>query len=139
MKVFLLISFSFFCLFVRAQAVKADKVPAEVKNAFAKAHPGVNASWEKEDGNFEAEYKQDGKTMSSVMDKSGEVLETETDIPASELPAEAKRYLSEHFKNAKVKEASRVVKANGEVSFEARVNKQDVVFDANGKFIKLEK
>ena len=48
-----------------AQKVKAAEVPAAVKDAFAKKYPGAKAEWEKEDGNYEAEF--DGKVEGSVL------------------------------------------------------------------------
>jgi hypothetical protein len=120
-----------------SQKLNADKVPGATKNAFEKAHPGSTASWEKEDGNYEVNFTEDGKTMSCVIDKNGTILETEADMAVNELPAEATKYLSQHYKNMKVKEASKIVKRDGAVNYEAFVNKKDVIFDANGRFIKI--
>ena len=74
--------------------------------------------------------------MSCVIDHSGTILETETDIPVSELPTEAVLYLKTHYKGHKVKEASKIVKQNGEVNYEAMVKDRDVMFDVNGKYLK---
>ena len=38
------------------QKLKASKVPAIVKESFAKQFPGATAKWEKEDGKFEAGF-----------------------------------------------------------------------------------
>ena len=43
-----------------AQKLDASKVPAGVKAAFTKQYPGVTAKWEKEDGKYEASFKQGG-------------------------------------------------------------------------------
>jgi uncharacterized protein (DUF2147 family) len=138
-KVFIVLFISAGALTAFGQKLNADKVPAAAKAAFSKAHPGITGTWEKEKGNYEIEFKDAGKKMSCVIDKSGNIIETETDIAVTELPATVLTYMKEHYKGAKIKEAARIVKGNGEINFEAEVNGKDVVFDANGKFIKEEK
>ena len=121
---------------VSAQKMDAAKVPATVKATFAKAYPKATATWELEDKNYEAGFKQDGKTITVVIDTKGTLLETETDITMSDLPKAAAEYLSVHYKGKKVKETAKIVKANGEVNYEAEVNKVDVIFDSKGGFLK---
>lgn len=121
------------------QKLKEVQVPAATKTAFQKLYPGVPARWDKEDENYEANFKQDGKTMSAIIDKNGTIVETETMIPVSDLPASISAYMKEHYKGIKVKEAAKIVKANGDVHYEAEITHRDILFDANGKFIKEEK
>jgi hypothetical protein len=118
------------------QKLKESQVPAATRAAFAKQYPGIKGSWEKENGNYEANFKQAGKTMSAVIEKNGTIVETETAIPVSDLPQSASAYIKEHYKGAKIQEAAKIVKAGGEVNYEAEINHKDVVFDAKGKFIK---
>jgi Putative beta-lactamase-inhibitor-like, PepSY-like len=126
-------------LSVCGQKLKESQVPAATRTAFQKEHPNTNAGWEKEGVNYEANFKMDGKSMSSVIDKNGTVLETETDIPVSDLPQSARAYIKEHYKGANVKGAAKIQKSSGKVNYEAEVNGKDIVFDANGKFLKEEK
>ena len=119
-----------------AQKLDASKVPASVKAAFAKQYPGVTAKWEKEDGNYEVNFKQNGNTMSVLYEANGTMKESEMDIKVSDLPATVQAYVKEHYKGKVVKEAAKITKANGTVNYEAEVNGKDVIFDANGKFIK---
>lgn len=119
-----------------AQKLKESEVPSAVISAFQKKYPSTQAKWEKEKGNYEVNFKKEGKTMSAVIDKAGTILETETDIAVNELPQTAQSYLKTHYKNAKIKEAAKIVKASGEVNYEGEVNGRDVIFDTNGKFIK---
>jgi len=121
------------------QKLKESQVPAAAKTAFQKKYPNTNATWEKEGKNYEVNFKQDGKTMSSVIDKNGTIIETETDMAVKDLPQSAQNYLKGHYKDAKIREAAKIVKANGEVNYEALVNGKDVMFDANGNFIKTAK
>ncbi len=118
------------------QKLKESQVPVEVKSAFQKQYPSITASWDKEDANYEANFKQNGKAMSTVIDKNGTIVETETDIPVSELPKEVQDYMKTHYTGIKIEEAARIVKANGDVNYEAEVHHKDVVFDAKGKFVK---
>src|SRR4029079_2966470 len=98
--------------------------------------PNLKASWDKEDANYEANFKENGKAMSTVIDKNGTIVETETDIPVTNLPKTAQDYVKKNYPGAKVTEAAKIVKANGDVNFEAEVHHKDVVFDSSGKFIK---
>lgn len=138
MKSFLLTGIAIFlCFSVFAQKLNTDKVPQAVKNAFKKTHPNASASWEWEDANYEANFKEEGKTMSCVISKQGTILETETVISYDQLPAGAKKYLNEHYKAKKWKEVARVVKANGDVNYEVDIAGKDVLFNSKG--IHLEK
>jgi len=121
------------------QKLKESQVPAAAKAAFQKQYPNTKAGWEKEDANYEVNFRQNGKSMSSVIDKNGTILETETDISVSNLPQSAQAYIKEHYKGAKIKEAAKIVKASGEVNYEALINGKDVMFDRNGNFIKVAK
>jgi len=118
------------------QKLKESQVPAAARAAFIKQYPGVKGSWEKENGNYEVNFKQAGKTMSAVIEKNGTIVETETDIPVTDLPRAVRDYMKAHYAGVKVKEAAKIVKANGDVNYEAEVNHKDVIFDVNGKFIK---
>jgi hypothetical protein len=117
------------------QKVKESAVPAGAKQAFTGKFPGIAATWEKEDGNYEVSFKKDGKSMSQLITAKGVVEETETDIAVTELPEAARTYLQQHYKGAKIKESAKIEKA-GRIEYEAEVNGKDVIFDANGTFIK---
>jgi hypothetical protein len=58
--------------------------------------------------------------------------------PVSALPAGVDIYVKRQYKSS-INEASKKTKANGEINYEAEVNKQALVFDKEGKFIKVEK
>lgn len=119
-----------------AQKLNASKVPAAVKAAFAKQYPGITAGWEKENGKYEVNFKQRGNTMSALYEANGSLLETEMDIKIADLPATVKAYVKEHYKGKTVKEAAKITRADGTLNYEAEVGGKDVIFDANGKFLK---
>jgi hypothetical protein len=119
-----------------AQKTDVSKVPVTVKNAFEKAYPGVTAKWEKEDGNYEVSFKQSGSDMSVVIDAKGSILQTEMGISSTKLPSSALDYVKAHYKGKNIKESAKITKADGTVNYEAQVAGKDVIFDANGKFLK---
>ena len=121
---------------VFAQHIKDAAVPDAVKTAFKKAHSSVKASWEKEGKNYEAGFKKDGHTMSALMMPDGTLLETETDITASELPAPVREELKKKFGGKKITEYARIEKASGEVNYEAEINGKDELFNENGKYLR---
>ena len=123
-------------LAVSAQKIDASKVPAPVKEAFAKKYSGIVPTWEKENGKFEAGFKQGGNTMSALFEANGTMTESEVDIKVSELPATILAYVKEHYKGATIKEGAKITKADGSINYEAEVNGKDVIFDAHGNFIK---
>ena len=119
-----------------AQKIDASKVPTAVKQAFAKAHPNVTVKWEKEDGKYEAGFKTGTLTISELYTAAGIMEETETDIEVSQLPAPVLTYVKENYKGKTIKEGAKIVKADGTIIYEAEVGGKDVLFDANGKFLK---
>lgn len=125
-------------LFISASvfAQKKDDAPAAAKTAFAKAYPGVKGVWEKEDGNYEVTFETGGKKMSAIYDAKGAFKESEVEMEASQLPAIVSTYMSQHYKGITVKGAAKITKADGSINYEAAIKGKDVLFDANGKFIK---
>jgi len=115
------------------QNLKESQVPAA---AFEKKYPAMKGSWDKEDANYEVNFRQEGKSMSALIENSGTIVEIETGISINDLPESVGKYMEKHYAGIKIKEAARVVKANGDTNYEAEANHKDVVFDANGKFIK---
>ena len=121
-------------------ASKNVAVPDAAKTAFTKAFPGSSKiTWEKEGKDYEVNFMQGVNKMSAVYDHSGLLKETEQVIQPDQLPATITAWIAEHRKGSKPTEAAKITKANGEINYEAEVNKKDLVFDASGKFIKEEK
>jgi hypothetical protein len=126
-------------LLSRAQKLDSSQVPAAVKISFVKQYPGVKAKWEKENGQYEASFKKEAKQQSVLYTAAGMLTETETDIRIDALPSRIVPYVKAHYKNAAVKEASRIVKAGGGINYEAGINKLDLLFDEKGNFIRAVK
>ena len=116
-------------------------VPAVVKTALSKKYPAATkVTWEKEAGNYEANWGGKGGEDNSVQfTPKGDFIEIVNAIPVSQLPAPVLAYVKEHYKGAKITEAGRVTDAKGKISYEAEVNRKDIIFDENGNFVKVEK
>lgn len=136
-KIFIMtVVISAICLKGFSQKLKESEVPSAVKASFEKIYPGISAKWEKEKGNYEAEFKKDGKSMSTLIEPSGTMLETEISIKESELPAAAKSYLKTNYKDRHIKGTAKITGSDGGVTFEAEIDGKDVIFDSTGKFLK---
>ena len=103
LSAFLLISFMAF-----TQKVTPEKVPAPVKQAFAKKFPAAtNVKYEMENKDYEISFKNKGTEMSVNFDPSGKWLETETEIKISDLPKEVSASVANNFAGFKISEASK--------------------------------
>lgn len=122
-----------------AQKVKESEVPTAVKEAFKKSYKDAKeVKWEKEGANFEAEFEIGETDQSVVFDAMGHLVETEVEIKVDELPAGVKDYVAKNYKNAKIKEATKIIDAKGTVTYETEIKDKDLIFDSAGKFIKEE-
>jgi len=140
------------CFGAKAQKLKEAQVPSAVKEAFAKQFPNIkDTDWEKEGQNYEAEFEvkrvnmENGKSVkssvekSAVFDATGQMLQVEEEIPASQLPAAVRDYVTKNLGGKKIAEAAKITDAKGTVTYEAEVNKEDYIFDSGGNFLLKEK
>ena len=116
-------------------------VPTIVKTALQNKYADAkNVTWEKEKGNYEANWGgKSGEDNSVQYTPSGKFIEEVKAISTDQLPANITAYVKEHYKGAKITEAGKVTDANGKISYEAEVNKKDLIFDDKGNFVKAEK
>ena len=139
-KTILLVALVSVALYVNAQKTTEADVPAAVKTEFKSLYADVkDAKWEKEKGNYEANFKKGTTEMSVTIDASGKLLETETTIAATALPKAASDYITKNLAGKKVKEASQIKDATGKITYEAEVDEVDYTFDDKGNFLKKEK
>ena len=139
-KALALLMFAGSVVLVNAQRLKEIEVPAAVKSALQKKYAEAKGvQWEKEKGNYEANWGGKSKEDNSVQFTStGNFIETVKAIPVSQLPAPVLAYVKAHYKGAKITEAGKVTDAKGKLSYEAEVNKKDIIFDDKGNFVKEE-
>lgn len=119
-----------------SQKIDAVKVPAPVKESFARQFPGATPKWEKEDGKYEAGFKQNGLEISALFEANGTMTESEIEIAIAELPSVVKDYIKTHYNGATIKEAAKITPATGKIEYEAAIKGKDIIFDINGNFIK---
>lgn len=136
-KIFLLATVAFISAGAFAQKITADKVPATVKKALQKQFPAVtHVKWEKENEDYEASFDSNQQHYSLLINSAGNVIETELEIKIKDLPSGIKGYIQQHYPGEKIKEAARITDQAGQVKYEAEVKGKDLIFDAEGNFIK---
>jgi ABC-type transporter MlaC component len=130
----LVFSFSF----TFSQKIKESEVPKTVTDAFNANFSGVKAkSWEKEkDGTYEADFDLNKIENSATFKADGTLIETETEIAIGELPKAVSDYLTKNYNGKKIKEAEKIVDAEGNVKYEVEIDNKDLLFDQQGNFIK---
>ncbi|WP_394772447.1 PepSY-like domain-containing protein [Mucilaginibacter sp.] len=123
---------------VMAQDLKSSSVPSAVKTALAKKYPeAAKVSWEKEKGNYEANWGgKSGEDNSVVFTPSCTFVEIVKAIAVSDLPKNVASYVAAHYKGARIKEAGKVTDAAGKTMYEAEIKGGDLIFDENGNFLK---
>ena len=137
MKKVLIVSLMFSCLMMVVYAQKSISVPAVVKSALMKKYPEASkATWEKEKGNYEANWGgKSGEDNAVTFTPAGDFIEIVNAIKVSELPANVAPYVKAHFNGAKINEAGKVTDAKGKQTYEAEIKGKDLIFDLNGKYL----
>ena len=127
-----------FTLSVHAQDLKEKDVPAVVKSALKQKYPDAGkVSWEKEKGNFEANWGgKSGEDNSAIFTPAGEFQELVQAIPISQLPSPIVPYVNEHYKGTKIKEAGKITDSGGKRKYEVEIKGKDLIFDEKGMFLK---
>ena len=123
-----------------AQRIKSALVPGTVTDALKKKYPEASkVTWEKEKGNFEANWGgKSGEDMSVQFSQDGTFIEQVKAISIKELPAGVFEYVKVHYNGAKISEAGKVTDAKGATMYEVEIKGKDVIFDAKGNFMKPE-
>lgn len=123
-----------------AQTVKSSNVPAPAKDALMKKYPEASkVTWEKEKGNYEANWGgKSGEDMSVQFTPAGVFIEQVAAISPSQLPAAVSSYVKAHYKGVKITEAGKVTDAKGSLKYEAEVKGKDLMFDEKGNFLKID-
>jgi len=134
MKNSLLLTFTALCLATTSLTAQ------NVKSALLKKYPtATNVTWEKEKGNFEANWGGRSKEDNSVLfTPDGSFVEVVVAIPVAELPLGVITYIKAHYPGSKITEAGRVTDAKGRISYEAEVKGKDLIFDEKGNFEKID-
>jgi hypothetical protein len=133
----LLIVFILLCPFVVAIAQKNISVPVAVKSAFLAKYPEAKLiTWEKEKGNYEANWGgRSGEDHSVLFTPSGDFIQIVDAVSIGTLPAPITSYIHSHFSGAIIKEAGRVTDAKGRQNYEVEIKGRDLLFDLDGKYL----
>jgi uncharacterized membrane protein YkoI len=109
--------------FARAdeEKVSLDKLPAAVKDAYAKLYPGATfkrASTEKEEGKtvYEVSFTHKGANLDVTFDGTGAILGIEKEIAAKDLPKVVADAVAAKYPGATLKKAEELAKADGKPS-----------------------
>lgn len=124
-----------------SQKLTPDKVPAPVKQAFAKKFPGAtDVKYEMEKKDYEIIFKYKVVEMSANFDAMGKWLETETEIKESGLPEEVIGSVSKNFAGFKISEVAKVETPNKGLCYEMDLKKDkegyEVQFSPKGDLLK---
>jgi hypothetical protein len=123
-----------------AQDISKTELSATVKSALMKKYPQASkVTWEKEKGNYEANWGgKSGEDMSVQFTPAGVFVEQVVAISPKALPAGVDTYVKAHYKGVKITEAGKVTNAKGVTMYEAEVKGKDLLFDESGKFLKVD-
>ena len=123
------------------QKITPDKVPAPVKQAFAKKFPAAtDVKYEMEKKDYEINFKDKGVEMSANFDATGKWLETETEIKVNDLPNEVSASAAKNFAGFKISEVAKVESADKGLCYEMDLKKDkegfEVQFSPKGDILK---
>lgn len=124
---------------LNAQKVKESSVPEVVKTNFSRVIANTPViEWEMEDGNYEADYKQNEVINTLVLTADGKIVQYENTITANELPESVKNYITTNAVGKKMGDMTRIKTVSGSVSYEVEAGGEDYLFDGEGHFLKKE-
>lgn len=123
--------------FAIAQDLNPKDVPGIVKSTVLIKFPdATNIKWEKDKDNYEASFIYEKQQQSVLIDRSGNLIETEIQITKDDLPDSVLPYVKVNYRRKKIKEVSKITDANGKVFYEVEIYKKDLIFDHKGNFVK---
>ena len=116
-----------------SQKVNEKNLSDAVKNAFKNKFPAAtDIKWEKENSKeFEANFKINNTDVSANFKLDGSWVETETTIPASELPAAVTNAVNTKYPGAVYGRTEKIEKPGGKTLYEVNIT-------VNGKKKELE-
>jgi hypothetical protein len=124
--------------FSSAQDVEAEDVPSVVKLKVKALYPGVDpeeTDWSLENDRYTAALEVQDKDVEVVLSSKGVVLERSVETDPSELPKALTAYTDANYPGKSLEEAYRITGSKNLVTYEVMVDGQELVFDAEGKFL----
>lgn len=125
---------------MQAQRLEIREVPEAVMIAFRKANPGVgNPQWRKEKGCYQAKCMVNKTPRTFTYTKSGTPVVKDAKAAMEALPSAVREYLDKNHRGAVVDKVLRIINPKGTVNYAVEINGTDLIFDANGKYLKTQK
>ena|SRR6218665_3637406 len=127
-----------------AQQLKESEVPAPIVKTFHDSYKNAKAkSWEKEkNGMYEVEFNWEQAEHSVTFSSAGQILWTEVEISAKDLPQAAGDYLNSNYPGYKTEEIKRSSMPTGDNTYKVEIKKGkeelEIRFDGNGNFVSKE-
>ena len=119
------------------QDIPENKVPSVVVNALAEAFPtATDVEWEKQNGNFEAEFDSASTDYTVLLNATGAIVEAKHEITVAELPEAVQNAISVNYKDQQPDEVDLLEKDGQtfyQVELDGKVKETKLVFDAAGK------
>jgi hypothetical protein len=120
--------------------IKESKLPSTVSETFRQKFPAAShISWSREnDSTYEAEFSNEGKASSALIDLEGDWIETETAVGSSELPLVVIQTVASGFQKFRIKGAEfietpdegkfyELIIKNKQEAFEIRLSESGVI------------
>jgi hypothetical protein len=126
--------------FVNGQNIKHKRVPVAALTKFTSLYPEVkDVYWAKQGKVYIAEFTEKEVSTSVVFDRDGKLEQVINFIEKKDLPKEAQDYLAKYSKDKALGEISKVKDSKGTITYIVEVKSQALVFDENGKFLRVQK
>lgn len=126
-----------------AQQIAQKDVPAAISTSFNARYPdAAEVKWKKnKSGKYEADFRQDGKKAEAKFTADGTWDSADKRIDAKDLPEAATSYLKKNYASHKIdqiewKEDKDASKNVYEVKLKKDKSETELVFSAEGKFLK---
>ena len=124
-------------LATNAQDIKEKDVPQAVTSALTQKYTGItNTEWEREGDNFEAEFDREGTEHTVLLNPSGEILMTKSDVLLNDLPQPIKSALDQKYKGMPVDDTE-LLEKDGQTFYQLEVEEKGtdrrLVFSSDGQ------
>lgn len=116
--------------------IQESKVPSVVKNTLVTTFSYTGpVDWEKEQGNYEAEFREDTLGYKALISPQGVLLRYKEPIAPSDLPAPVQQVLQEQYRDHGVEDLEKLVmgeQAYYQLELEKGLKELQVVITADG-------